>query len=91
MKKYVVEREIPGVGAMTAEELRGAGAKSNEALAQLTGQVQWQHSYVTGDKTYCIYLAEDEGAIREHARISGFPASAIAEVKSVIDPTTATP
>lgn len=88
MKKYMIERDLPGVGGMTGEELGGATTKSNEALAQLPGQVQWQHSYVAGDKTFCVYLAEDEEAIRKHAEISGFPATVITEIKTTIDPTT---
>ena len=88
MKKYVIERDLPGVGGLNNEELGGATAKSNAALSELTGSVQWQHSYVTGDKTFCIYLADDEDAIREHAELSGFPASVITEVKTIIDPTT---
>lgn len=89
MKRYVIEREIPGVGELRAPELKGAAAKSNEALAKLNGRVQWMHSYVTGNKTFCIYLAENEADVREHARISGFPASKITEVTTVIDPMTA--
>lgn len=89
MKKYVIERGLPGVGGMSGEELCGAAAKSNEALAELAGHVQWQHSYVAGDKTFCIYLADSEDAIRKHAELSGFPADTITEVKTVIDPTTA--
>lgn len=88
MKKYMIERDLPGVGGMSEEELGGATEKSNEALAQLPGQVQWQHSYVAGDKTFCVYLAENEDAVRKHAEISGFPATVITEVKTVIDPTT---
>lgn len=88
MKKYVIERDLPGVGGMSDDELGGATSKSNEALAQLPGKVQWQHSYVAGDKTFCIYLAENEDAIRKHAEISGFPATTITEVKTIIDPTT---
>lgn len=89
MKKYVIERDIEGVGSMNAEQLCGAANTSNDALAQLAPRVQWQHSYVTGDKTFCIYLAEDEQAIRKHAEISGFPANKITEVVTLIDPTTA--
>jgi len=89
MKKYVIERDLPGVGGMSDAELCGAAAKSNDALAQLAGQVQWQHSYVAGDKTFCVYLAENEDAIRKHSELSGFPANKITEIKSVIDPTTA--
>jgi hypothetical protein len=89
MKKYLIEREIPGVGQMSGDELKGAAATSNAALAQLATRVQWQQSYVTGDKTFCVYLAEDEAAIREHSRLSGFPANKITEISGVIDPTTA--
>lgn len=88
MKKYFIERAIPGVGGMSAEELCGAARTSNEALARLSPRVQWQHSYVADDKTFCVYLAEDETAIREHAEISGFPANTITEIATVIDPTT---
>ena len=89
MKKYVIEREIPTVGGMNQTELGGAAKTSNAALAQLAPSVQWQHSYVTADKTFCIYLAEDEAAINKHAELSGFPASVITEVTGIIDPTTA--
>jgi len=88
MKKYVIERDIPGVGQMTQNDLSGAAKTSNGALAKLAPKVQWQQSYVTKDKTFCIYLAENEDAIREHARISGFPANKITEVTGVIDPAT---
>jgi hypothetical protein len=87
MQKYVIERDLPGVGGMSEAELCGASAKSNEALAQIDG-VQWQHSYVTGDKTFCIYLAESEDQIRKHAELSGFPATRITKVETIIDPTT---
>ncbi len=89
MKKYLIERDIPGVGQLNADQLRGAAQTSNAALAQLKG-VKWDHSYVAGDKTFCVYEAENEDVIREHARISGFPASKITEIGGVIDPTTAT-
>jgi hypothetical protein len=89
MKKYVIERAIPGVEQLNRDQLKGAAATSNEALAKLAPKVQWQHSYVSKDKTFCIYLAEDEAAIQEHARLSGFPATKITEVTGVIDPTTA--
>jgi hypothetical protein len=89
MKAYVIERDIPGIGAMSAEEHCGAARTSNAALAKLGPRVQWQHSYVAGDKTFCVYLAEDEDTIREHARLSGFPADRITPVVKVIDPTTA--
>ncbi|WP_290650556.1 DUF4242 domain-containing protein [Aquisalimonas sp.] len=89
MRKFVIEREIPEVGTFEREQLRAAAAKSNEALAQLAPDIQWQESYVAGDRTFCIYLAKDEDVIRKHAEISGFPANRIVEVKKMIDPTTA--
>ena len=89
MKKYVIEREIPAVGSFDTAQLRQAAATSNAALAQLAPRVQWIQSYVAADKTFCIYLAEDETAIRRHAELSGFPANRITEVTEVIDPTTA--
>lgn len=88
MKRYVIERNIPAVGTFEREQLRDASKTSNSALAQLAPRVQWDHSYVTAEKTFCVYLAEDEDAIREHAKISGFPASIVTEVTSIIDPTT---
>ena len=89
MRKFVIERDIPKVGTLQREQLRAAAAKSNEALAKLAPRVQWQHSYVAADRTFCVYLAEDEAAIREHAEISGFPATRIVEISKVIDPSTA--
>lgn len=89
MKKFVIEREVPGIGGLNNEEMSGAAKTSNEALDQLAPKVQWIHSYVTAGKTFCIYLAEDEEAIRKHAELSGFPANIITEVVRVIDPTTA--
>ncbi|MGR3315514.1 DUF4242 domain-containing protein [Roseovarius indicus] len=89
MQAYLIERDIPGVGSMTSEELCGAAATSNTALSQLAPKVQWQHSYVAGDKTFCIYLAEDEAAIHEHAKLSGFPATKVTPITGRIDPTTA--
>ena len=88
LKRYVIERNIPNIGAASLEDLSGASATSNSALAKLAPRVQWEHSYVTADKTFCVYLAEDEDAIREHAKISGFPATVITEVRTIIDPTT---
>ena len=88
MPKFVIERNIPGIGSMSSEELRGASQKSNDALTTLTPRVQWQESYVTADKVYCVYIAEDEAAIAEHAELSGFPAHAVNRVAAVIDPTT---
>ena len=89
MKRYIIERDILGVGAMNEDELSGASKTSNEALSQLAPRVQWDHSYVAGDKTFCVYLAKDEDAILRHAEISGFPASKITEIQGIIDPTTA--
>ena len=89
MKAYVIERDLPEIGAADDEDLAAAARKSNAVLAQLAPRIQWQHSYVTGDRIYCVYLAEDEDVIREHARISGFPATKIAAIAVRIDPTTA--
>ncbi|MEQ1942530.1 DUF4242 domain-containing protein [Mesorhizobium sp. VNQ89] len=89
MQRFVIEREIPAVGSFNREQLRDASKTSNAALAKLSPRVQWEHSYVCGKKTFCLYLAEDEAAIREHAKLSGFPASCITQVLSIIDPTTA--
>ena len=89
MKTYVVERDIPGVHTLTPDQAKGAAAASNAALAQLGPQVQWVTSYVTPDKTFCIYRAENEDIIRRHAEISGFPASRISEVTGNLDPTCA--
>ncbi|HEY7690146.1 MAG TPA: DUF4242 domain-containing protein [Dongiaceae bacterium] len=89
MKRYVIERDIPGVGGMNREQLKGAAATSNGALAKLAGKAQWEHSYVVDDKTFCIYLADSEASVREHAKLSGFPATKVTEVRSVIDPMTA--
>jgi hypothetical protein len=89
MPKYVIEREIPGAGNMTPQELQGASQKSRSVLRSLGPQIQWVHSYVTGDKLYCIYIAPNEEIIREHAQQGGFPANRISEIKTIIDPTTA--
>ncbi|MDB5476021.1 MAG: hypothetical protein JWP49_1532 [Phenylobacterium sp.] len=89
MKKYIIERNIPGVEKLQGAELRGAAATSNAALAQLSPRVQWIESFVTKDKTFCIYLADSEGAVQEHAKLSGFPANKITEIAGTIDPTTA--
>ena len=88
MKRYVIERNIPGVGKLDAEQLKGAAQTSNAALAKLP-EVQWVQSYVVDDKTFCIYLAESEKAVQEHAKLSGFPATKVTEVKAIIDPMTA--
>jgi len=89
MPKYVIEREIPGVGNLTAQELHAVSQKSCSVLSGLGPQIQWVESYVTGDKIYCIYIAPNEEMVREHARQGGFPANRVAEIKSIIDPTTA--
>lgn len=88
MKKYIIERNIPNIGASTGAQLKAGSAKSNAALRQVGPDVQWVQSYVVNDKTFCVYLATDEEAIRKHAQISGFPASAIHEVKSIFGPET---
>ena len=89
MKRYLIERDIAGVGHLSGEQLKGAAAKSNAALAKLSGKAQWVQSFVVDDKTFCIYLAENESAVREHAKLSGLPASRVTEVRSIIDPMTA--
>ena len=89
MPKYVIEREIPGAGNMSAQDLQGASQKSCSVLKNLGPQIQWVESYVTADKLYCIYIAPNEEIIREHAQQGGFPANRISEIKTMIDPTTA--
>lgn len=89
MHKYIIERDIPEVGSLDREQLRGAAAKSNEALAELAPKIQWVESYVAANKTFCVYLAANEDVIRKHAEISGFPATKITPIKRIIDPTTA--
>jgi hypothetical protein len=89
MKRFVIERDIPGVGGLNAEQLKGAAATSNAALAKLGGKVQWVESMVVDDKTFCIYLAENEQLVHDHAKLSGFPASKVTEVRTTIDPMTA--
>ena len=89
MKRYVIERNVNGIGGKDQKGLSAVAGQSNDALSKLRPRIQWQESFVTGDKTFCIYLAEDEAVIREHARLSGFPANIITEVKAVIDPATA--
>lgn len=90
MQKYLIERDIPGVDKLNAAELKGAAQTSNAALAQIGPErVQWVESFVTPDKTFCVYLAEDEDAVREHARLSGFPANKITPVAGMISPATA--
>ena len=89
MKRFVIERQIPGVGSLNAQQLKEAAVTSNAALATLAGRAQWVQSYVADDKTYCIYLADSESAVKEHSRLSGFPADKVTEVRGVIDPMTA--
>lgn len=89
MPKFVIERDMPGVGGLSFEELQGASQKSCGVLRDMGPQVQWLQSYVTGDKLYCIYIAPDEAAVREHAERGGFPANRVSRVVRVIDPTTA--
>jgi hypothetical protein len=88
MPKYVIERDIPGAGKLTRDELHAISQKSCGVLRNLGPQIQWVESFVTPDKIYCVYIAPDENAIREHARQGGFPANRISEVKAMIDPTT---
>jgi hypothetical protein len=88
MPKYIIERNIPGAGKLTAAELNAISQKSCSVLQQMGPRIQWVESYVTGDKIYCVYIAPNEEMVREHARNGGFPANSIAEVKSRIDPTT---
>lgn len=88
MPKYVIERELPGAGQLTPEQLQAVSQKSCEVLRNLGPEIQWVHSYVTQNKIYCIYNAPSEKLIREHASQGGFPANRISEVKSIIDPTT---
>lgn len=89
MPKYVIEREIPGAGKLTPEQLKGISQTSCGVLSKMGPQIQWLHSYVTGDKIYCIYIAPNEEMVREHANQGGFPANAVSEVTTIIDPTTA--
>ena len=89
MPKYVIERSIPGAGNLSTAELHAISQKSCGVLSNLGPKIQWIHSYVTADKIYCIYIAPDEATVREHAMQGGFPANSIAEVKAIIDPTTA--
>jgi hypothetical protein len=89
MPKYVIEREIPGAGDLTAEQLKSISQTSCGVLNNMGPQIQWVHSYVTSDKIYCVYNAPDEATIREHAKQGGFPANAVNEVSTIIDPVTA--
>src|ERR1700685_3564205 len=89
MPKFVIEREIPGAGDMTSEQLQAAAQNSLSVLRDLGPQIQWLHSYVTDNKVYCVYIAPNEELVREHASQGGFPAHSVAQVRRVIDPTTA--
>ncbi len=89
MPKFVIEREIPGAGNLSEQELKAVSQTSCQVLRELGPQVQWLQSYVTADKIYCVYIAPDEELVREHARLGGFPANSVSRVMNVIDPTTA--
>ena len=89
MKKFVIERDILGIGSLPTPDLRSAADKSNEALRELGPQIQWLESYIAGDKTYCVYIAASKDVIRRHAELAGIPCDRIEEVRAVIDPTTA--
>jgi hypothetical protein len=89
MPKFVIERNIPGAGRLTPEQLQGISATSCGVLRDLGPSIQWVHSYVTDDKIYCVYNAPDEAKVREHARLGGFPADSVAQVRRIIDPVTA--
>lgn len=89
MPKFVIERDLPGAGKLSAQELHAISQKSCGVLGKLGPQIQWLQSYVTGDKIYCVYIAPDEKLVRQHAEMGGFPANRIARVVAVIDPTTA--
>lgn len=89
MPKFVIERELAGAGRLTTDELKGVSQASCDVLRNMGPEIQWVHSYVTGDKIYCVYIAPNAEMIREHARKGGFPANAVNEIKTIIDPTTA--
>jgi hypothetical protein len=89
MPKFVIERDLPGAGRLSAAELQAVSQKSCGVLRNMGPQIQWVHSYVTDDKIYCVYIAENEAQVREHAAQGGFPANRVSEVRAVIDPTTA--
>jgi hypothetical protein len=86
MPQYVIEREIPGAGSLTDEQLKAVSLKSLESLGQLGVQIQWLHSYVTEDKVYCVYLAPDEATVQQHARMTGIPANRVSAVRRLLDP-----
>jgi hypothetical protein len=89
MPKFIIERQVPGAGNMSAESLKAMSKKSREVLCTLGSEIQWIHSYIAGDKVYCIYLAPSADLIREHARLGGFPANTITEISNIIDLSTA--
>jgi hypothetical protein len=89
MPKYVIEREIPGAGKLTAQELKGISETSCNVLRKMGSEIQWIHSYVAEDKIYCVYVAPNEEMVREHARLGGFPANSVSRVSTIIDPVTA--
>jgi uncharacterized protein DUF4242 len=89
MKRYMIERDIPQVGSLNSQQLRDAAGKSNAALRQLGPDIEWVESFVAGNKTFCVYLAKNEALIRQHAELSGFPATKITEVSTIINPGTA--
>ena len=91
MPKYVIERNVPNAGKLSPDELQGISQRSCDVLRSMGPEIQWIHSYVTGDKLYCVYIAPNEQSIREHAQRGGFPANQISEVKTIIDPTSAEP
>ena len=88
MPKFVIEREIPGAGKLSPEQLQAISQKSCSVLREMGPQIQWLHSYVTDDKIYCVYIAPDEDTIRKHAQMGGFPANRVSRIQSIIDPTT---
>ena len=89
MPKYIIERDIPNAGALTAQDLQGISQKSCSVLSGMGTKIQWLESYVTDDKVYCVYIAPDEATIKEHAEQGGFPANRISQVRNIIDPTSA--
>jgi hypothetical protein len=89
MPKYVIERDIPGAGDLSPEQLQGVSQTSCGVLQEMGPQIQWLHSYVTGDRIYCVYIAPDEETVRQHAQRGGFPANRVSRVRTIIDPTTA--
>jgi len=89
MPKYIIERDIPNAGALSAQDLQGISQKSCGILSEMGPKIQWLESYVTDDKVYCVYIAPNEAAVREHAEKGGFPANRVSQVRTIIDPTTA--